>query len=59
MFNMNEGYHLFGMHMLWWLFWIVLIGIIFGVYGPVRRNRRRKDKNSLPGRSETPKDDMK
>ena len=56
---MNDGYHMFGMHMLWWLFWIVLIGLIFGVYGPVRRNRRRKDENSLPGRSEAPKDDMK
>lgn len=59
MFHMYDGYHFVGMHMLWWFFWIVFIGVLFGAYEPVRRNRRRKDETSLPRRSETPKDDMK
>ena len=58
MFNMYDGYHIFGMHMLWWFVWIVFIGVIFGVYEPVRRNRR-KDDVSLPRRSETPKAGVK
>ena len=58
MFNMYDGYHFFGMHMLWWFFWIVFIGVIFGAYEPVRRNRR-KDDVSLPRRSETPKSGVK
>ena len=49
MFNMYDGYHFFGMHMLWWFFWIVFIGVIFGAYEPVRTNRR-KDDVSMPRR---------
>ncbi len=58
MFNMYDGYHFFGMHLIWWFIWIVFIGIIFGAYEPVRRNRRRDDV-PLPRRSETPKGGMK
>jgi putative membrane protein len=59
MFNMYDGYHFFGMHLLWWFFWIVFIGVIFGAYVPVRRNRRVKDEMSPPRRSKMPKGDMK
>lgn len=59
MFHFYNGYHFFGMHMLWWFFWIVFFGVIYGAYEPVRRNRRGKDEMSLPPRSETPKVDMK
>jgi putative membrane protein len=40
MFHMYAGYHWFGMHLLWWLFWFAFIGMIFGVYEPVPRKRR-------------------
>jgi hypothetical protein len=55
MFNMYDGYHFFGMHMLWWFFWIVFIGVIFGAYEPVRRNRRGIDSISPPRKSEARK----
>lgn len=35
-----DGYHFFGMHMLWWFFWIAFIWVIFGMYEPVRRSNR-------------------
>ncbi len=41
MFHMYEGYHFFGMHLLWWAFWIIFISILFGAFEPVRRNRRK------------------
>ena len=43
MFHMYDGYHFWGMHMLWWLFWLAFISVIFGPYEPVRRNRRSSD----------------
>jgi hypothetical protein len=42
MFQFYDGYHFFGMHMFWWLFWIVFIWAIFGMYEPVRRSKRTK-----------------
>lgn len=43
MFQFYDGYHFFDMHMVWWFFWILLVGIVFGAYEPVRRNRRKTD----------------
>ena len=40
---MNYEYGFFGMHMLWWLFWIILISILFGWFEPVPKRRIRKD----------------
>ncbi len=37
------GYHLWGMHLFWWLFWIVLIMILFGWFEPVPKKRIRND----------------
>lgn len=37
-----DGYHFFGMHMIWWFFWIAFIWVIFGMYEPVRRSNRTK-----------------
>ncbi len=42
MFHFYDGYHFFGMHMVWWFFWILFIGIVFGAYEPVRRNRGQR-----------------
>lgn len=43
MFHMYNGYHFWGMHMIWWLFWIALIGVMFRAFAPGRRNRRKTD----------------
>lgn len=43
MFHFYDGYHFIGMHILWWGFWILFIGIMFGAYEPVRRKRGGKD----------------
>ena len=42
MFHFYNGYHFFGMHMLWWIFWLLFMATIFGPYEPVRRNRGGK-----------------
>lgn len=39
MFHMYDGYHFIGMHLLWWAFWIALIGTVYGLYEPVARRR--------------------
>lgn len=46
MFHFYDGYHFFGMHLLWWAFWIAFIGIVFGWYEPVPR-RRERDNDGL------------
>ena len=43
MFHSYDGYHFFGMHLLWWVFWLFFISIVFGWYEPVRRNRGGKN----------------
>lgn len=37
-----DGYHLIGVHLMWWIFWILFISIMFGAYQPIRRNRGKK-----------------
>lgn len=37
------GYHFWGMHLFWWLFWIVLIVFLFGWFEPVPKKRIRSD----------------
>jgi hypothetical protein len=34
-----DGYHFIGMHLMWWVFWILFVAVMFGPYEPVRRNR--------------------
>lgn len=36
-------YHFFGMHMLWWIFWVFLFLALFGWFEPVPRKRIRRD----------------
>ncbi len=43
MFHFYEGYHFFGMHLLWWAFWFLFIVIVFGAFEPVRRKPGRKN----------------
>jgi hypothetical protein len=33
MFHMYSGYHWFGMHLIWWFFWLVFLGVLFSRYG--------------------------
>ncbi|HRH44270.1 MAG TPA: SHOCT domain-containing protein [Pyrinomonadaceae bacterium] len=40
---MYDGYHFFGMHLLWWFFWIVLVVTLFGWFDTVPKRRIRKD----------------
>lgn len=37
-----EGGWFWGMHIFWWVFWIVLIGAFFGLLTPVPRRRARE-----------------
>ena len=34
--------HFIGMHILWWLFWIIVISGFFALLTPVPRKKRRK-----------------
>lgn len=40
---MHGGYHFFGMHLFWWLFWILFIFILFGIFKPVPKSRAKED----------------
>ena len=40
---MYYEYHFFGMHMFWWLFWLILLFVLFGWFAPVPKKRIRKD----------------
>lgn len=40
---MYDEYHFFGMHMLWWGFWILIMFLMFGWFEPVPKRRIRKD----------------
>lgn len=37
-----DGGWFFGMHLFWWLFWIVLIVALFGLFEPVSRKKVRE-----------------
>ena len=40
---MMYEYNFVGMHMLWWLFWIILMVTLFGWFVPVPKRRIRRD----------------
>lgn len=37
----HTGLGFFGMHLVWWLFWIVMIGLLLSPIAPVSVSRRR------------------
>ena len=37
-----DGVWFWGMHVFWWLFWILLISLFFAVLRPVPRNKLRE-----------------
>ncbi len=40
---MYYGYHFFGMHLLWWLFWVLFFGYLYIRFKPSRKGRGKKD----------------
>jgi putative membrane protein len=42
MFHFYDGYHFFGMHMLWWAFWVLFIFIMFGAFETTPRKKEKK-----------------
>ena len=37
----GEGFYMGGMHGLWWIFWIVLIGaLVYSIWSPSSKRRR-------------------
>ncbi len=40
---MYGDYHFFGMHLLWWFFWILIMFLMFGWFEPVPKKRVRRD----------------
>lgn len=37
-----NGWGFLGMHVFWWLFWVVLILALFGLFEPVPRRKMRE-----------------
>jgi putative membrane protein len=37
----HDGGYFWGMHLFWWLFWVVGILMLFSLFTPEPRNRRR------------------
>jgi putative membrane protein len=38
-----DGYHFWGMHLFWWLFWISMLIWIFATPYPIPFERRRRE----------------
>ncbi len=36
-----DGYHFFGMHLIWWAFWVLFFVVGIRLFEPVRRGRGR------------------
>lgn len=39
----HDGYHFWGMHMIWWFFWIILIFGFWGFFEPVPKKKIQRD----------------
>lgn len=39
----HDGYHFWGMHLIWWFIWVIILFSIFGFFEPVRKTRIKKD----------------
>jgi len=40
---MYEGYHFWGMHLVWWFVWAVALFSIFGWYEPIPKKKLKRD----------------
>jgi len=43
MFYLYDGYYFWGMHLVWWFFWLVLIVWIFIIPYDIPGERKQKD----------------
>lgn len=43
----TTGWWFFGMHFLWWAFWILLIGALFSTVTPVPKNQLRSGERAF------------
>jgi putative membrane protein len=43
-YNTGWGWSFFGMSVLWWIFWVALIGVFFAMATPVPRRRARSER---------------
>ena len=41
--HMYNGYHFFGMHLMWWFMWLVLLFWIFATPYDIPGQRKKKD----------------
>ncbi|MEP7346667.1 MAG: hypothetical protein ABI877_15455 [Gemmatimonadaceae bacterium] len=41
MMHNYDGAHFLGMHLYGWLFWVLVVAVVVGVFGTVRRRRGR------------------
>lgn len=39
----HDGYHFWGMHLIWWFIWLIILFSIFGFFEPVRKTRIKRD----------------
>jgi len=39
----NEGYHFWGMHLLWWIIWVVILFWIFAIPDDIPGQRKKKE----------------
>lgn len=40
---MYEGYHFWGMHLIWWFIWVIAIISVFGWYEPVPKKKIKRE----------------
>lgn len=38
-----DGYHFWGMHLIWWIFWLIFIVAILKLFEPVSKNKVKKE----------------
>ncbi|OJW81498.1 MAG: hypothetical protein BGO69_08910 [Bacteroidetes bacterium 46-16] len=38
-----DGYHFWGMHLIWWFFWVVMLSSLFGWFEPVPKKKITRD----------------
>jgi putative membrane protein len=43
MFYFHQGYHFWGMHLIWWIFWFIILIWIFATPYDIPGQRMKKD----------------
>lgn len=51
MMNFYNGYHFFGMHLIWWGFWLLFFAVVLRTFTPMPRGRGRRHDEQLLGRA--------